>query len=375
MQVRKVMGWWMLLCTVSLSRCPPVFGPNEKAGDLTPQGEILYRVFFENLPDATAPARLLLIEDVLDPNLDWSTFRFRHIEFGSNSFDVEDQGLRFSLNTIVDVEGQELEVDLFGELDPQRGIARWFFETITEDPLPGFLPPGEGGFVSFMIRPLPELIAGEVVENQALLQFDFSQPLLTNPVFIEIGFAAPEPPANPRPPDGALVQPGVPFCWEPAAAAEFYEVFVWRTSEPRPRDPEVTDLAEACWFPWPLEPGEEYLWQVIAINGSGETPGPVWSFATSVADLFQRGNSDGFGGMNISDAVFILGHLFLGLKGPSCRDAADANDDGVLDLTDGIFILSFLFLGGPPPPTPFESCGPDPTEDSLSCDAFPPCAG
>ena len=87
-------------------------------------------------------------------------------------------------------------------------------------------------------------------------------------------------------------------------------------------------------------------------------------------DLFWRGRANTDERYDLSDAVFILGHLFLGSEEPGCLDAADANDDGAIDLSDGIFILQHLFQGGspPPPPEPAAVCpGLDPTVDELTC--------
>lgn len=90
---------------------------------------------------------------------------------------------------------------------------------------------------------------------------------------------------------------------------------------------------------------------------------------------FLRGDADSSGEVDITDAIFVLGHLFLGSRSPTCLDAADADDSGVIDITDAISVLSWLFLGGAAPPAPGpETCGPDPTEDALSCVYFPACA-
>jgi len=59
-----------------------------------------------------------------------------------------------------------------------------------------------------------------------------------------------------------------------------------------------------------------------------------------------RGDTDGDGMMNLTDAVGLLGFLFLGDEPPYCEPVADANVDGRLDLADAVYILSFLFLGG-----------------------------
>lgn len=85
------------------------------------------------------------------------------------------------------------------------------------------------------------------------------------------------------------------------------------------------------------------------------------------AEVFLRGDFDGGGVLDISDAVASIGYLFLGSRAPGCLDAADTNDDGRLDLADPIFCLDFLFRGGALPPEPFPLRGPDPTEDELPC--------
>jgi hypothetical protein len=88
---------------------------------------------------------------------------------------------------------------------------------------------------------------------------------------------------------------------------------------------------------------------------------------------FVRGDSNGDGRMDIADPSFDFNFLFLGGPAPPCQDAADANDEGALSITSGIYKLNFSFLGGPPPAAPFPECGPDPTEDALGCESYPPC--
>lgn len=84
---------------------------------------------------------------------------------------------------------------------------------------------------------------------------------------------------------------------------------------------------------------------------------------------FVRGDANGDGGVDVSDAVSLLEHLFVFGSIP-CRDAGDANDDGSLDISDAIYVLSYLFGGGATPAAPFPDCGADPTPDGaapLSC--------
>jgi hypothetical protein len=88
---------------------------------------------------------------------------------------------------------------------------------------------------------------------------------------------------------------------------------------------------------------------------------------------FRRGDADGTGGVNLTDAVFLLTYLFLEGPAPGCLESADGDDNGVLNLTDGLYLLNYLFLDGEAPPEPFAACGPDPSPDALGCASFRSC--
>jgi hypothetical protein len=94
--------------------------------------------------------------------------------------------------------------------------------------------------------------------------------------------------------------------------------------------------------------------------------------AAPAATSFRRGDSNGDGEVNISDAVKALAALYLG-DAPACADAVDADDDGVLGLGDPIRILEHLFVSAPSLPAPYPSCGPDPTPDALGCEPLAGC--
>ncbi len=92
------------------------------------------------------------------------------------------------------------------------------------------------------------------------------------------------------------------------------------------------------------------------------------------ATLLRRGDMDASGTTDLTDAVVLLEHLFLGGAPPPCPDAADADDSGRLDITDPVILLEHLFKGGPPPEPPgLASCGQDPSPDLLDACVFPPC--
>ena len=82
---------------------------------------------------------------------------------------------------------------------------------------------------------------------------------------------------------------------------------------------------------------------------------------------FARGDFNEDGSFDLSDAVAVLAHLFLGNVRDHCPDAGDSNDDGALDVSDAVHVLNYLFLGGTEPPPPFPDEGDDPTPDELEC--------
>jgi hypothetical protein len=90
---------------------------------------------------------------------------------------------------------------------------------------------------------------------------------------------------------------------------------------------------------------------------------------------FRRGDSDGNGRLEVTDALRTLNRLFLGTGILNCLEAADADDNGRLEITDPIRVLGFLFLGGPAPLPPGpRNCGPDPAgSPELGCQVYTSC--
>jgi hypothetical protein len=102
--------------------------------------------------------------------------------------------------------------------------------------------------------------------------------------------------------------------------------------------------------------------------------------AFPVPPRFHRGDPDASGATDITDAIHILGYLFLGETAPGCKESADADNDGAIDITDGIYLLRWLFAGGPEPPAPGPAgrpCGRDPdgagSRGDLGCAEYPAC--
>lgn len=119
----------------------------------------------------------------------------------------------------------------------------------------------------------------------------------------------------------------------------------------------------------------------IVVSGQGATDSagdiPLYKVPVSAGVKFHRGRVNEDPRVDLSDAVYLLNHLFRGEEEPPCVAAADINDDEKMDISDSIYLLTYLFAGGPNPPPPFSEegtiCEPDPTPGPLTCERFTAC--
>jgi hypothetical protein len=90
----------------------------------------------------------------------------------------------------------------------------------------------------------------------------------------------PSAPGSPTPENAAIgIGQNPPLTWS-AEGATRYDVRFGITNPPPAA---ATDLTSAVFVPPALAQGSSYYWQVVARNGLGSTPGPVWSFTTAPA--------------------------------------------------------------------------------------------
>jgi hypothetical protein len=118
--------------------------------------------------------------------------------------------------------------------------------------------------------------------------------------------------------------------------------------------------------------GTEYQ---VAVAGYEDDSGIVsleWSLAPGAGAIhFVRGDCDGNGDINISDAVCSLSWLFQGGAEPECAAAANADGAEAVNVADAIYLLSHLFRGGSAPPAPFPECGPGGADEVVGCGVPP----
>jgi hypothetical protein len=195
--------------------------PNDKVGppglteaQIVPPGSTLnYTINFENVATATAPVQELVIEDYLDPDLDWTTFQFGVIAYGDQLIPIPTAPgvLEFAMRdfppstAITGATQGDMAIDIEASVNIQTGRLEWRLKAIDtatddfpEDPLAGFLPPEDGsgrgqGYVSFFIKPKADIPLGTQITNKASIVFDTNEAIETNEVWNTID--------NP-PPDG-----------------------------------------------------------------------------------------------------------------------------------------------------------------------------
>jgi hypothetical protein len=170
---------------------PPGTSPAMHQRFIALSQNLYYKVDFWNKEDAKAPAYDVLVEDQLDTNLDWSSFRFE--EIGFLDWTVKLEPCQY-FNVNVDTRpGQDLIVNVEGNFDPATGKIKWLFRSLDpntmqtpDDPMAGFLPPisqsgKEVGWVGYSVNPKPGLANGTKLENQAFVEFDHQGDLLNHP--------------------------------------------------------------------------------------------------------------------------------------------------------------------------------------------------
>ncbi|MDP2208010.1 MAG: T9SS type A sorting domain-containing protein, partial [Bacteroidota bacterium] len=139
---------------------PSGFGEN---GFISSASRMNYRILFENLKAATAPAWRIIIVDTLS-----DVFDPQSVVFGTTSH----EGPQY--NWIKTIDGN---------------IVRWEIEDI-ELP-PNVIPPEGEGYVDFSVMTKSGLSSGTELRNKAMIVFDYNQPIITNGVVNTLDFLAP----------------------------------------------------------------------------------------------------------------------------------------------------------------------------------------
>ena len=158
---------------------------------VTKNEELKYTILFENMPEASAPARFVAIDNDLPEGLSPQSFAVTSFGFGDTLVQVEPTNrLTYRMQLGKTYNYQELQ--LVAGIDIVNNRAFWRFSTInpetgnlTTDPLNGFLPPNDStrigeGFVTYRIKVDQQTPGGTEILNQAEIIFDQNEVIATN---------------------------------------------------------------------------------------------------------------------------------------------------------------------------------------------------
>ena len=174
--------------------------PNEVTGPagvgeekLVKPGDWLdYTVYFENQTNATADAQEVVVETVLSPQLDWSTFELLHVAFG----DRVDAGLEGcpSGTSSVDFGDAGRKVRTTAAFNPENGGALWIIRIWDDEGMfgwpndgSGFLPPNDKathcgeGYVTYRVKVREDAEPGAKIVSSATIVFDYNDSITTDP--------------------------------------------------------------------------------------------------------------------------------------------------------------------------------------------------
>lgn len=173
--------------------------PNDKlapagfgdAAFIQSDNSLSYTVRFENQADAAAPAREIIITDILDADLDLDSLELTEIAIADQRIAVP-AGLSHFETAVAMIAGTTpIRVEVTANLDRdtrQFTLLLRAIDPVTgwspEDPLVGFLYPNDAtargeGSVSYRIKPKSGLPSGTEITNRAKIYFDTNDPIDT----------------------------------------------------------------------------------------------------------------------------------------------------------------------------------------------------
>ena len=193
-------------------------GPGGMEGIIQADDVIIYTIFFENMPEASASAQEVRITDDLSDLFDWDTIQFHELAFGDRVISIPEKSASFEKR----ITYNEYALDLSASVNRFTGRVRWTFVLIDPetgsmpiDTLTGFLPPnnpeiGDGeGHVTFSIQLKPDLPTGTQIKNSASIVFDANAPIETNDTIHTIGDPVPEQPSPSFPSNQSVYQSSI----------------------------------------------------------------------------------------------------------------------------------------------------------------------
>ncbi|UUX97936.1 Ig-like domain-containing protein [Aquabacterium sp. J223] len=305
---------------------------------------------FENAADATAPAQVVTVTQVLDEDLDPRTFRVD--DFGFADFRSEQPANASFFQTRIDrTEEQGIFIDVSARIDTTTRTITWVFTSIDPetgevpvDATKGFLQPndetGRGdGFISYTIKARRTVETGTVIDAEARIVFDTQGPIDTPPIFNTLDAGKPSSAVQALPATSESTQFTVSWSGtddEGGSSIRDYDVYV-----------KTNDGAWTLWLfnttdtegVFEGEGGNSYAFYSVARDNAGNVEAAPAVADASTLVLGQTGS--------------ISGIVFNDIDADGTRDAdeaglagwtvfLDGDADGVLDNTESSTVTDAL---------------------------------
>jgi|GEM_PF-247686 len=114
----------------------------------------------------------------------------------------------------------------------------------------------------------------------------------------------------------------------------------------------ITGIADTTYIPQNPLPEGAVFWHVKAINSEGHASdyqGNPYLVIIDSSEPQLRGDCNGDGVTNISDAVYIINYVFVGGDPPDPWIMGDPNCDSAVNMSDAVYLINYIFMGGLPP--------------------------
>ena len=265
--------------------------PNEKGGErgygpenwVGIEEPIRYRIYFENVPEASAPAsRVVVVDELQDVDFNPGSFIPTAFNIAGTTYEIPGRN-PYYYERIDLTETRGVFVDVTGRIDVSEDPPRieWFFQTIDPatgrpptDPQRGFLPPNveapEGqAFVEFLLQANEQVASASILENTAGITFDQNEAIDTN--FLRYTVDGDVPFSSVASLPDTIYATTFNLSWsgeDPSGASglKSYSLYVSRNGGPFAL--EAGDL-EQTQYVFTGEPGLDYGFYTIAVDNAG----------------------------------------------------------------------------------------------------------
>jgi hypothetical protein len=169
------------------------YGPKGEAGCpyVNRENPFVYMITYENADTAQIAAQRVIVVDTLNTHMfNIESFKFIDVGFADTVINISE--IYYDNKVQVDLRpARNMIVEVQFDLDTADAIAKWVFRTLdpttmqlTDDVFGGFLNPNvtapEGeGFVTYQIDVNDNLSDGDSIENDAVIIFDWNEPIWT----------------------------------------------------------------------------------------------------------------------------------------------------------------------------------------------------